>query len=319
MTQTLLLRCFTMTFLVFFAILKPLTVDAQTFPSKPVKIIVPFAAGGLTDSLSRSVGELLSTQIGQPVLVDNRPGAAGHIAAELVAKGPADGYQIVLLGSGHAGGAAYSSDPIRYDLLKDFTTIGMLGFSPSLLIARKSLNIHNFAELVSAAKAKPGQLSFAGVQNYTGEYLEAMAGIDLNLILYRGAAQATNDLLGERVDLMVGTVSDMLQLMQSGKFNAIALNSPQRVPQLPGISPVAETIPGYRGGQWYGLFVPSRTPAPVVAKLRAALERAVKSESYPNTMAKLSMLSPERNVEQFELEVKGTLESYQNAKKLGKP
>ena len=91
------------------------------------------------------------------------------------------------------------------------------------------------------------------------------------------------------------------------------------MPQLPGISPVAETIPGYRGGQWYGLFVPSRTPAPVVAKLRAALERAVKSESYPNTMAKLSMLSPERNVEQFELEVKGTLESYQNAKKLGKP
>ena len=254
------------------------------------------------------------------MLVDNRPGAAGHLAAEAVAKGPADGYQLVMLGSGHAAGAVYNADIARYDLLRDFTPIGMLGFSPSLLIARKALNIRSFAELVAQAKARPGQLSFAGVQTYTGEYLETMAGIDLNLILlYRGAAQATNDLLGERIDLMVGTASDMLQIIQSGKFNPVALNSPQRIAQLPGVETVAETLPGYRGGQWYGLFVPSRTPAPVVARLRAGLAAALGDASYPAALAKLSMLPPERNVEQFGTEVKDTLDSFARARQQGRP
>ncbi|HYF20499.1 MAG TPA: tripartite tricarboxylate transporter substrate-binding protein, partial [Ramlibacter sp.] len=216
-------------------------------------------------------------------------------------------------------GAAYGNEPVRYDLLKDFTPIGMLGQSPTVLIARKALNLRNFPDLVAAAKAKPGQLSFVGVQSYTGEYLETMAGIRLNLILYKGAGQALTDLMGERIDMMVGTVSDMLQHVQGGKFTAVALNSPSAVPQLPGVQPVADTIPNYRGGQWYGLFVPAKTPEAVVARLRTELARSVQAPGYAALMAKLSMFGPDRDVAAFTQEVRATLESFQKARQLGRP
>jgi tripartite-type tricarboxylate transporter receptor subunit TctC len=292
---------------------------AQAWPSRPVRVVVPFAAGGLTDVLTRSVGEVLGPLLGQPIAVENRPGAAGHVAAEYVARGPADGYQLAMLGAGHAGGAAYSTEPMRYDLLRDFTAIGMLGFSPSLLIARKALNVRNFPELVALARARPGQISFAAVQTYTVEYMQAMAGVEFNMVLYKGASQATNDMLGERVDLMLGTVSDMLQLLQSGKFQAVALNSPQRLPQLPDVAPVADHLPGYRGGQWYGLFAPAATAQPVVAKMRADLAKAVKQPAYVAALTKLSMLQPDLDVDAFAAEVAATLESFQRARRLGKP
>ena len=288
--------------------------QAQAFPARPLKLVVPFAAGGLTDALARAVGERLVPLLGQQVLVDNRPGAAGHIAAEAVARGPADGYQLVMLGSGHAGGAIYNAEMVHYDLVRDFTALGMLGFSPSLLIARKGLGIHSFAELVAAARAKPGELSFAAVQTYTGEYLESLADIQLNIVLYRGAAQAMSDVLGGRIDVMVGTLSDMQQVLASGKFDPVALNSPKRVPQLPGVASVAETIPGYRGGQWYGLFVPVRTAAPVVARLRADLARSVQDPAYVAALQRLAMLGPDRDVDAFAAEVVATLESFRQAK-----
>jgi tripartite-type tricarboxylate transporter receptor subunit TctC len=292
---------------------------AQAWPTRPMRLVVPFAAGGLTDVLARSIGESLGQLLGQPVTVDNRPGAAGHVAAELVARGPADGYQIAMLSAGHAGGIAYATETVRYDLLRDFTAIGMLGFSPTLLIARKALNVRNFPELVALARARPGQISFAAVQNYTVEYLQSMAGLEFNMVLYKGASQATSDMLGERVDLMLGTVSDMLQLMQSGKFNAVALNSPYRLPQLPDVAPVADHVPGYRAGQWYGLFVPSATPQSVVTRLRAELAKAVKQPAYTSALAKLSVLPPDRDVDAFSAEVAATLESFQRARRLGKP
>lgn len=297
----------------------PGSLQAQTWPTRSVRIIVPFAPGGLTDAMARTVGELLGPELGQQVIVENRPGAAGHIAAEAVAKGPADGYQIGLLSAGHAGGSAYAIEPIRYDLLRDFTAIGMLGFSPTLLIANRKLGVANFPQLVQLAKARPGQLHFAAVQNYTVEYLESVAGVEFNTVLYKGASQAANDMVGERVDLMLGTVADMIQLLQTGKFVAIALNSPRPLASLPGVATVASYVPGYRGGQWYGLFVPVGTPEPIVARLRAALAKAVAAPAYDAALTRLSVLPPDLTVDAFTSEVASTLESFRRARQNGRP
>ena len=292
---------------------------AQERSAQSVRIVVPFVAGGLTDILARAAAEPMARYAGQPVVVDNRPGAAGHIAAELVAKGPADGSQMAMLSAGHAGGIAYANEPVRYDLLKDFTAIGMLGFSPTILVGRKALNVRDFPGLVALARSRPGQLTFAAVQTYTVDYLQAMAGVEFNMILYKGAAAAFQDMLAERVDLMVGTVADMARLVDSGKFVPIAVNSPKRVPEFPGTAPVAEVIPGYRAGQWYGLFVPAATPRQAVDRLRSAMVRAVKEPSYLATLTKLSMQAPDLDVDAFAQEVSDTLQAFRRARLSGKP
>lgn len=292
---------------------------AQSWPVRPVKIVVPFAAGGLTDVMARAVAEPLGALLGQNVIVENRPGASGHLAAEFAARAPADGYVIGFLSAGHAGGSAYALEPVRYDLLKDFTALGMLGFSPTLLVARKSLRVGNFPELVQLAKNRPGQISFAAVQSYTVEYLESMAGIEFNTILYKGASQAINDVMGERVDVMLGTVADMAPLLQTGRFAPIALNSPRTLPQLPGVTTVASHLPGYRGGQWYGLFVPAATPEPIVARLRGDLAKVVADPAYASALARLAVLPPELDVAAFSAEVASTLESFKRARQIGRP
>jgi tripartite-type tricarboxylate transporter receptor subunit TctC len=297
----------------------PLGAVAQERSTQALRLIVPFTAGGLTDVLARSAGESMVRHVGQPVIVENRPGASGHIAADLVARGPSDGSQMAMLSAGHAGGIAYATQPVRYDLLKDFTAIGMLGFSPTILVARQALNVRDFPGLVALARSRPGQLTFAAVQNYTVEYLQVMAGVEFNMILYKGAAAAYQDMLAERVDLMVGTAADMARLVDTGKFVPVAVNSPKRLPEFPGVAPVAEMIPGYRAGQWYGLFVPAAVPRPVVDRLRAALARSVKEPAYLAALSKLSMTAPDLDVEAFTQEVAETLQSFQRARRTGKP
>lgn len=294
----------------------PHTPQAQERSAQTARIVVPFAAGGLTDILARSAAEQMARHGGQPVIVDNRPGAAGHVAAELVAKGPADGSQLAMLSAGHAGGIAFGNESVRYDLLKDFTAVGMLGFSPTILVGRKALNVNDFTSLVALARAQPGSLSFAAVQSYTVEYLQAMAAVEFNLILYKGAGAAYQDMLAERVDLMVGTVADMARLVETGRYVPIAINSPARVAQFPGVASVAESIPGYRAGQWYGLFVPAAVPQPLVDRFRVSLARTVKEPGYLATLAKLAMQPPDLGVDAFAQEVADTLRSFQRARAL---
>jgi tripartite-type tricarboxylate transporter receptor subunit TctC len=146
-----------------------------------------------------------------------------------------------------------------------------------------------------------------------------MAGVEFNMILYKGAAAAFQDMLAERVDLMVGTVADMARLIDSGKFVPIALNSPKRLAEYPGVAPIAEHIPGYRAGQWYGLFVPAAVPRPTVDRLRVAFGRSVKEPAYLATIAKLSMLPPDLDVDAFTQEVADTLQSFQRARRIARP
>lgn len=166
----------------------PRAARAQDFPARPLRIVVPFAPGGLTDVIARQAAEELKAELRQPVVVDNRPGASGHIGAEAAARAAPDGYTLALLSTLHAGGAVYQPDIVRYDLMRDFTPLGMLGSSPAMLVARNELRLRHVADMVARARARPGELSLATVAAYIGELLEAAADIELNLILYRGAA-----------------------------------------------------------------------------------------------------------------------------------
>ena len=287
---------------------------AQDFPARPLRIVVPFAPGGLTDVIARQAAEELKAELRQPVIVDNRPGASGHIGAEAVAKAAPDGYTLALLSTLHAGGAVYQPDIVRYDLMRDFAPLGMLGSSPAMLVARKELQLRNVADMVARAKARPGELSLATVAAYIGELLEAVAEIDLNLILYRGAAAATNDLLGGNVDMMSGTASDMMQLLKTGRFVALGVSGSAPLAYAPEARPIVETLPRYRGGQWYGLFAPAGTPAPVMARLRGAWAGVVQRPDYRARMSQALVAPPDLSVEGLAAEMRATLESFAQAR-----
>ena len=287
---------------------------AQDFPSRPLRIVVPFAPGGLTDVIARQAAEELKAELRQPVVVDNRPGASGHIGAEAVAKAAPDGYTLALLSTLHAGGAVYQPDIVRYDLMRDFLPLGMLGSSPAMLVARKELHLRNVADMVARAKARPGELSLATAAAYIGELLEAVADIELNLILYRGAAAATNDLLGGNVDMMSGTASDMMQLLKTGRFVALGVSGGAPLPYAPEARPIVETLPRYRGGQWYGLFAPAGTPAQVVTRLRSALGAAVQRPDYRARMAQALVAPPDLSVEGLVAEMRASLEAFAQAR-----
>jgi tripartite-type tricarboxylate transporter receptor subunit TctC len=292
----------------------PRAARAQDFPARPLRIVVPFAPGGLTDVIARQAAEELKAELRQPVVVDNRPGASGHIGAEAAARAAPDGYTLALLSTLHAGGAVYQPDIVRYDLMRDFTPLGMLGSSPAMLVARNELRLRHVADMVARARARPGELSLATVAAYIGELLEAAADIELNLILYRGAAAATNDLLGGSVDMMSGTASDMMQLLRSGRFTALGVSGSAVLPYAPQARPIVETLPQYRGGQWYGLYAPSATTAAGVARLRSALAAAVQRPDYRARMGQALVEPPDLSVEGLSAEMRASLDAFTRAR-----
>lgn len=283
---------------------------AADFPSRPIRLVVPFAAGGLTDAIARSVAEALRGELDRPVVVENKPGASGHLGADAVAKAPPDGHTVVLLSTLHAAGRVYNADVVRYDLFADFVALGLLGASPSMIVVRKDLGVQTVPQFVALAKARPGRISFAAVSSYLGEFFEAVADVDLNVVLYRGAAAAANDLLGDNVDAMTGTASDMSALLRSGRFVAIGVSGSAPVAEAPDARPIVESLPAYRGGQAYGLFAPARLPAPALALWRAALAKAVQSPSYRSRLAALSMTPPDRDADASMQDLKAATEAY---------
>ncbi len=287
---------------------------AQEFPSRPVRLVVPFAPGGLNDVLARQAAEGMKTVLGQPVVIDNRAGASGHIGAEMTARAPADGYTLVLLATLHAAGRAYNADVVKYDLFRDFAPVGMLGTSPAMLVARKELGLRNVRDLVQAARAKPGQLSFAAVGQYLGEFFESVADIDLNLVLYRGAGAATNDMLGNNIDLMAGTASDMVQLVRTGKFVALGVSGTAPLQGMPEARPIVETLPAYIGGQAYGLYAPAGTPPPVMTRLRAALQAAIATPEYQARLQNLFVAAPDKSPDALMQEMRASADAFAAAR-----
>lgn len=246
----------------------------EGFPAKPVRVIVPFAPGGVSDALPRLVGQKLAEQWGRAVVIDNKPGAAGNIGMEAAARAPADGYTLALAPAGNL-----TVNPILFPKLgfdtRDLVPVTMLARSPNVLVVSPGFPAHSLKALVAYARAHPGELNFASPgsgsgAHLAGELLNLEAGIQTVHVPYNGTASALNDVLGGQVQMVFAGVSTVLQHIRSGKLVAIAVAGPQRLAQLPGVPTVAESgYPGFDVTSWYGLVAPKGTPDAVVRKWQA--------------------------------------------------
>lgn len=255
------------------------------FPDKPLRVIVPFAPGGGTDAITRSLGIGLSEALGQPVIVDNKPGAGTIIGTDAVAKSAPDGYTLVMATFAHAVNPALQPK-LPYDTDKAFAPIALIGVSPNVLVVRADRPYKTVAELVAAAKAKPGSLTFASQGNGTsahlaGELFKSLAKVNITHVPYRGAGPAMTDLLGGQVDMMFATAAAARPFVSAGKMRALAVTTAHRSPAYADVPTLAESgVPGYAAESWYGLYAAAGTPKDVIARLNDAVRRAVKADAF---------------------------------------
>lgn len=255
---------------------------AQAFPSKPVRLVVPFPPGGGSDNIGRVLAQKLSELLGQQVFVDNRAGAGGSIGTETVVRSAADGYTVVLASTSEiaVNPAIYK---LGYDTLKDLAPVAMVGSTPMVVIVSPSLPVKNIGDLIALAKSKPGELNLASAGNgsfthLAGELFRSMTGLTWTHVPYKGAPPAIGDLASGRVDVMFSTMPAAMGSIKGGLVKAIAVSSPTRMPSLPDIPTVIESgVAGYQPTYWYGVFVPAATPKDVVAKLADAVAKSVQS------------------------------------------
>lgn len=262
------------------------------YPAKPIKFLVPFTAGSGTDLIARSIADTMSKSMGQPIVIENKPGAGGTIAAGQVAKGEADGYTVLVHSSGHAlNPAIYST--IGYDTLKDLTGITPLAALPNVLVVNPAKGWKSVADLVAAAKAKPGQLNYAsaGVGSAThlnAEKFRLQAGIEALHVPYKGTPEAMTNVIGGSNDWFFAPLASALPLVKDGKLQALAVSTPARSPALPQVPTTVEAgVAGSDYTFWVGMIVASNTPAPVVKRLH---EEALKAMANPEVKERMSKL-----------------------------
>ena len=259
------------------------TAAQDSYPNKPVKLVVPYAAGGPADLLARSVAEKLGPRLGQPVVVENKPGAGGHTGGELVAKGPADGYTLVLATIAH-NGAVKLYPNLRYDPTKELKPVILVAESPSVLLVRQDLPVKSVPELLALARAQPGKLSYGSAGNGSAMHMAAelfryMTKIEYTHVPYRGGAPAMADLLGGQIDLLFESVGTAHPQLKSGKVRALAVTGTSRSPSLPEVPTIAESgVPGYSSVPWYTLSVASGVPASIVNRLNTELNAVLKDK-----------------------------------------
>ncbi|HEX2544736.1 MAG TPA: tripartite tricarboxylate transporter substrate binding protein [Ramlibacter sp.] len=262
------------------------------FPTKPVRLVVPFTAGSGTDIIARTIGESMSRSLGQPVIVENRPGAGGTIGAAQVAKSDPDGHTILIHSSGHAlNPAIYPSLP--YDTVKDLTGVTPLVALPNVLVVSPAKGWKTVAEMVAAAKARPGQLNFASAgmgsaTHMNGEKFKLRAGIDAVHVPFKGTPEAITDVIGGRNDWFFAPLSSALPLIRDGKLQALAVSTAQRSPALPDVPTTVEAgVPGSDYTFWVGMIVPSATPAPIVKRLHDEALKALASADVKERLVKI--------------------------------
>ncbi|MBO9515349.1 MAG: tripartite tricarboxylate transporter substrate binding protein [Variovorax sp.] len=268
---------------------------SSDFPAKPVRMVVTFPPGGSADAVVRMLVPKLNDRLGQPVVVDNRPGAGGNVGLTVVAKAPGDGYT---LGVGAAGALSANSSlypSMPFDPLKDFKPVGMLAAIPFVIVGHPSVPAKTLKELIALAKAKPGTLSIGHGGNGTAMHLSTalfsqMADVKLVEVPYRGSAPAALDAIAGQIPLAVVDLPASLQQIKAGKLIAYAVTSPERLPMLPDVPTVAEAaLPGYDSTGWFGVVAPADTPAPIVARLNAEIVAALKDEQVQAAMRNLGV------------------------------
>ncbi|WP_252374357.1 tripartite tricarboxylate transporter substrate binding protein [Hydrogenophaga sp. 2FB] len=270
--------------------------QATDWPSKPVRWIVPFPPGGAMDAIARTLGEKASTALGQPFVVENKPGAGGNIGAELVAKAPADGYTIMITSIGMATNKPLYGN-LRYDPVKDFAPVSLLAVVPNVLVTNHTQpNVKTVADVIAAARKAPGTLSYASAGNGTsihlaGEMFTSLTGVQMLHVPYKGSGPAVSDLLGGQVNYMFDSITSARAQLESGKLRALAVTTAKRSKALPNVPTMAEAgVAGYDVSPWFAVFAPAGTPKPVVARINKALLDAMKQ---PDVAERLSTIGAE--------------------------
>ena len=263
---------------------------AQDYPSKPISLIHGFGAGGNADTMARILGDAMSKGLGQRVIVEAKPGAAGVIASEMLTRSAPDGYTLLMLTAAHATTANLSK--IKYDPVDDFAMLTTIGFYPYVIAVRAEHPFRNLADLIAAAKAKPGEITYTSVgvgsvPHLTGELLSTRAGIKMTHVPYRGGTGPITDVLGGRVDVLIDTQTVSMPQISAGKARGLAVTSKEPWPGVPGVPTVAATLPGFEVETWIGLVTVKGTPAPILERLHKAAVAALKS---PEVVEKLKGL-----------------------------
>jgi tripartite-type tricarboxylate transporter receptor subunit TctC len=291
------------------------TASAQSFPSKSVRIFVPYPAGGGVDVLTRTLGEVVSKQWGQSVVVENRPGAGGVIASQAVVTSPPDGYTLIMVASGHATNPLLYPK-IPYDTFKDFTAVSLLASSPNILLVRSDSPFRTVGDVITAAKTRPGSLSFAHAGTGTsthlaGELFKSLARIDLNAIPYKGGAPSINDLLGGQIPMSFNNGPESVGQLQAGTLRALAVTTAERAPFLSNVPSMAETVAGYDTGVWWGLLGPAGMPPDVLAKLSHDFVAALNTDAVKERLGKLGAQPIGSSPQEFDAKIQADYEKWE--------
>jgi tripartite-type tricarboxylate transporter receptor subunit TctC len=290
--------------LLFFAALVA-PASAQDYPAKPIRIIVPFGPGGGGDIVGRIFGQYLQEKLGQSVVIENKPGAAGTLGNELVARAEKDGYTIGVMTAGQIIAAAMNKS-LRYDTATAFEPISQVATASLMIVARPDFPASNVKELIAAAKASPGKINvaspgFGATQHMSGELFKQTAGIDMVSVQFRTTPEAITAVLGKQVDVLFDTVLAVLGQVQSGQLKAIAVTSKDRFPIVPDVPAAAESglLPGYDVSTWYGFFGPRGIPPEIVAKLNKTMNEALKDEAVRDKLIKAGVTVKGSTPEEF--------------------
>ncbi len=294
----------------------PETAFAQSYPTKPVRMIVGFAPGGGTDLMARVLGQKLFEYWGQQVIVENRPGATGVIGAEAVAKSAPDGYTLLM---GHVNSNAIAPNLFRkmpYDAAKDFATVMYVGYVPNILAVPPALPAKSVKELIALAQSKPGQLSFASsgvgsTQHLAGEMFKLLTKVEMVHVPYKGSGQAITDLLAGTVSMNFDTMPPVIEHIKNGRLRALAISTPKRHAQLPDVPTFTESgILGFEVTNWYGMFAPAGTPRDIVRKVNADSNRAMQSPDAKERLQKAGTELGGGTPEEFETFLKAEQAKY---------
>lgn len=292
---------------------------AQAFPAKPVRLLVPFPAGGPTDIVARPMAQMLSTALKQQVIVDNKGGAGGSIAADSVAKSPPDGYTLLMATVGTHAINATLYKKLPYDPLKDFTPLGLAATAPIAVVVGAAAPYASIADLIAAAKKQPGSIAFGSAGNGTpghlaGELFAKAAGVELKHVPYRGSAPAVTDLVGGQIPLMFDPVQSVLPHVQGGRLRALAISSKQRSPVLPQVPTLDEAgLSGFEAEAWWAVFAPAKLQAAETKLLRTEIERVVRSTEFREKLVNLGMAPATLSQEAFESFHRGELAKWGKA------
>ena len=297
------------------AMLFALPVVAQTYPSKPVRVVIPWPPGGSNDIVGRIVMQKVAESTGQQFVIDNRAGAAGSIGADVVAKAPADGYTLMVHSTSHVGNASlYKKLP--YDTLKDFAGVGLLAAQPGVLVVHASLPVKSVREFIALAKSRPGQINYSSSGNGSAPHLSmalfvAMTGIKVVHIPYKGGAPQVTALVSGETQASLATVSTVLTHIHSGRVRALGVASAQRSGTLPDVPTIAEAgVPGYEMNPWIGVFAPAGTPREIINRLNAEINKALKHPDVSQNLASQALDPWSSTPEEFDARIRTDYEKY---------